>query len=289
MRTRAGIFDSGIGGLTVWREMGRRSPHIDTLYVADRAHLPYGERSQREVLDYARGITRFLVGSGCRVIVVACNTASAVALHALRTEFAGVQFVGMEPAIKPAAEMSRSRVVAVLATPTTLQGALFEQTVACLDADIEIVRQPCPGLVEAIEAGSDSATLERLLTKLLRTPRDSGADTIVLGCTHYPFVRDLIQRIVGPSVRIVDPAAAVALQVQRVTPPPRTASGSGSEPAGAHRFYSTERAAAFARLAEHWLGAPVEARALRWSRGDLEELEPCDRTRRNAARDTAET
>jgi glutamate racemase len=273
VRSPVGIFDSGIGGLTVWREIERRSPHVDTLYVADQSHLPYGARDEREILGFARGITRFLVGRGCRVIVVACNTASAVALRALRREFPGVQFVGMEPAIKPAAELSRSGVVAVLATPTTLRGALFEQTAAGVNGDVEIVRQACPGLVECIEAGSGTAVLERLLTKLLRAPRDAGADTIVLGCTHYPFVRRLIQSIVGPTVHIVDPAAAVARQVQRVTSS-GAALGPGNQPAARHTFHTTGEAEAFARVAEHWLGVAVVASALRWSRRGLEELAP---------------
>lgn len=266
---RVGIFDSGVGGLTVWREIVDRAPHVETLYVADQQHLPYGACSRQQVLAFSRGITRMLIANDCRVVVLACNTASAVALNVLREEFPAVRFVGMEPAIKPAAARSRNGVVAVLATPTTLQGALFENTSAQLETPVRIVRQPCPGLVECIESGhNDDATLEPLLSEFLRAPRAADADTLVLACTHYPFVRNVIQRLVGPNVHIVDPAEAVARQVQRVAQD--LASGAPQQHGrGAlqptHTFFTTGDPPNFARVAQRWLcAATIRAGAARW-------------------------
>lgn len=306
--TRVGIFDSGVGGLTVWREIVRGTPHAETLYVADQKHLPYGALSRRQILAFSRGITRLLIENGCGVVVLACNTASAVALNTLREEFPAVRFVGMEPAIKPAAARSRNGIVAVLATPTTLQGALFENTAAQLETPVRIVRQPCPGLVEAIESGRNDDALEPLLDEFLRAPRAAGADTLVLACTHYPFVRHVIQRLVGPEVVIVDPAEAVARQVQRVvrdhvgesTPaagvrhdaqllnesasgpttgsPSELASDSPSEPASEprmeHTFFTTGDPESFARVAQGWLGggAVLHVDAAHWSAGQAGEM-----------------
>jgi len=129
---RIGVFDSGLGGLSVWREIRRVLPGLDTVYVADQAHIPYGPRAPETVLDYARGITEFLAASGCRTVVVACNTASAAALHTLRAERADLTFIGMEPAIKPAVEASRSGTVVVLATATTLEGGTLQGDVAAV-------------------------------------------------------------------------------------------------------------------------------------------------------------
>src|ERR1051326_4582707 len=160
-----GIFDSGIGGVTVWREIVRAMPHESTLYVADQAHLPYGPRPADEGRGYAEAITRYLLRErGCKAIVVACNTASAAALKFLREQHPGVLFVGMEPAVKPAASHTKSRVVGVLATPGTLQGRMFALAVERFAAGVTLVNQPCPGLVEAIEAGAlDAPATEQLL------------------------------------------------------------------------------------------------------------------------------
>jgi len=262
--TAVGIFDSGIGGLSVWRQIVRRSPELDTHYVADQSHLPYGTQPHDHVLTYSREITRFLVRRGCGVVVVACNTASAVALQALRSEFDAVRFVGMEPAVKPAAALSRNKIVAVWATPATLQGALFERTLARLDADVHILRQPCPGLVEAIEA-DDTGRLESLLTDLLRAPREAGADTLVLACTHYPLVRDTIERLAGTHVHVVDPAAAVARQVASVAAAMSVGDAEQSPHAAQHTLYTTGDADAFAQQTQRWLNVDAGARALVWS------------------------
>ncbi len=212
-----GVFDSGVGGLSVLSAIWNELPHSVTLYLADQAHVPYGLRPEAEVRDYAAGITRYLLEGGAEIIVVACNTASAAALDHLRLTFKDVQFVGMEPAVKPAVEKTNSGVVGVLATPATFQGALYASVVERFAGDVKIIQHTCPGLVELIENGFLNSTDTRdILEDALQPMLDQGVDTIVLGCTHYPFVIPLIQDIVGPEVRVIDPAPAVARQVRRV-------------------------------------------------------------------------
>ena len=274
--TRIGVFDSGLGGLSVWREVVRRWPAFETVYVADQAHIPYGPRPSAEILDFARGITRFLLARGCEIIVVACNAASAASLAALRVEWPQVPFVGMEPAVKPAVAVSRTRVAGVLATPATLQGALFATTVERFASDVRIVRQVCPGLVEQIESGDVNGPQTRaLLREFLAPSLAAGADTIVLACTHYPFVRHTIEDLAGPDITVIDPAPAVARQVGRVA-------GVGVQADAVHRdqggplvpdaarhatFFTTGEPARFHTVAMHLVGLPVHAECLLWTDG----------------------
>jgi glutamate racemase len=217
MHNPIGIFDSGVGGLSVLREVRRLIPGADIIYVADQEHVPYGTRPMDQIRDFSHGITTFLIEKGARLIVVACNTASAAALQYLRQEFPLIHFVGMEPAVKPAAEMTRSGAVGVLATPATFQGKLFESVVERFAANIQIHQSTCPGLVQQIEAGelASPETVEILRKALIPMVR-AGVDAIVLGCTHYPFVIPSIQKIVGENVRVIDPSPAVAKQVNRL-------------------------------------------------------------------------
>jgi glutamate racemase len=211
-----GVFDSGVGGLSVWREIRHRSPEESIVYVADQAYVPYGPRPRDELRALTARITRFLLSQECKLVVVACNAASAAALHWLREQFPDTPFVGMEPAIKPAAASSKNRCVGVLATPATLEGELFLNTVAREASDLRIVAEPCPGLVARIESGAlaDDET-RALLAGFLEPIREAGADTVVLACTHYPFVIDTIRALMGPAVNVIDPAPAVARQVAR--------------------------------------------------------------------------
>lgn len=216
-RQPVGVFDSGVGGLSVWRELVRELPAEATLYVADQAHMPYGPRPAAEVLGFAERITAALLERGCKAVVVACNTASAAALKDLRARHPDVPFVGMEPAVKPAALNTRSRVVGVMATPGTLQGRMFADAVQRFASGVKLIRQPCPGLVEQIERGElDGPATAALLRELLQPIVAAGADTLVLACTHFPFVLPLIRQIVGETVQIIDPAPAVARQLGRV-------------------------------------------------------------------------
>lgn len=182
--------------------------------MADQAHVPYGPRPLEQVRFFAEGITRFLVDQGCRMIVVACNAASAAALHHLRQTFPDVPFVGMEPAVKPAAETTHSGVVGVLATPATFQGILYASVIERFAQGVTVLQHTCPGLVTQIEAGQlEAPETRRILQEALGPMLAQGIDTVVLGCTHYPFVIPLIQEIAGPGVRVIDPAPAIARRV----------------------------------------------------------------------------
>lgn len=212
-----GIFDSGVGGLSVLRAIRQRLPAQPVIYLADQAHVPYGPRSLAEVRAFSEAITRFLLGQGAALIVVACNTASAAALYHLRRIFPQVPIVGMEPAVKPAAEQTRSGVVGVLATPATFQGALYSSVVERFANDVILIQDTCPGLVGQIEAGQLASPETRaILEHALQPMLEHGIDTLVLGCTHYPFVIPLIEEIAGPGVRVIDPAPAIARQVERL-------------------------------------------------------------------------
>ena len=212
-----GIFDSGVGGLSVLKEVQNQYPAEDLIYLADQAHVPYGIRSKEEVLAYANGIVRFLLGKECKLIIVACNTASAVALAALREKYPDVPFVGMEPAVKPAAADTRSGVVGVLATPATFQGDLYASTVERFARGVKILQDTCPGLVEQIETGYiDDPKTRKILENALEPMLAEGVDEVVMGCTHYPFVIPIIQDIVGEGVRVIDPAPAIAKQAGRM-------------------------------------------------------------------------
>jgi glutamate racemase len=212
-----GVFDSGVGGLSVLREIRKQLPHEHLIFVADQAHVPYGPRSLAEVRAFSEAITRYLLEQGAKLIVVACNAASAAALQSLRKTFPNVPFVGMEPAVKPAAETTDSGVVGVLATPATFQGKLYASVVERFANGVRLLPNPCIGLVEQIEAGQlnggqTHAILENALAPMLA----EDIDTVVLGCTHYPFVIPQIEQIVGPQVRVIDPAPAIARQVGRL-------------------------------------------------------------------------
>ncbi len=260
-----GVFDSGVGGLSVLAAVRERLPSAGLLYVADTAHVPYGPRGLQEVRDFSFGITRFLVEERAQIVVVACNTASAAALHELRAAYPKIPFVGMEPAVKPAAEQSHTGVVAVLATPATFQGALFASVVERFAHGVEVIPQVCPGLVEQIEAGElESPRTEAMLRTWVEPLLARNIDALVLGCTHYPFVRPLLERICGPAVRVIDPSAAVARQVERVLAAANGAAGSATGEQGAVTYFTSGAVAPF-ELALKRLGSPEgSAAGVRW-------------------------
>jgi glutamate racemase len=211
-----GLFDSGVGGLSVWRDVIRRLPQQATIYLGDNLHCPYGLRPAEEVRRFSLGISRFLVDQGATLIVVACNTASAAGLASLRAEL-DVPVVGMEPAVKPAAERTRSGHVGVLATRGTLNGDLFRNTAAHYARGVTVHIQVGDGLVEQVETGQvDSPETASLLSRYLEPLLASGVDQIALGCTHYAFLTPVIRRIIPDGVSIIDPAAAVARRVEQV-------------------------------------------------------------------------
>ena len=210
-----GVFDSGVGGLSVLQAARLELPHEQFLYVADSGCAPYGDRSADFVVERAITITEFLVAQGAKAIVVACNTATAIAVASLRSRFT-LPIVAIEPAVKPAASRTRSRVVGVLATTGTLSSPNMGKLLASYGSDVEFVIQPCPGLADQVEKGELGSEETRALVKrYVRPIIDKGGDIVVLGCTHYPFLRPLIQEVVGPAVDVIDPATPVARELRR--------------------------------------------------------------------------
>lgn len=212
-----GIFDSGIGGLSVLQHIRSQLSQESLIYVADQAHVPYGPRPPAEIRHFSQEIVRYLVARQVKLVVVACNTASAAALGHLRATFPALPIVGMEPAVKPGAAHTKTGKVGVLATAGTFESERYARLMTRFAGDIQVFEDPCPGLVELIEAGRarDPATAQ-LLRRILEPMLQQGVDTLVLGCTHYPFVKSLIAHIAGPAVTIIDPAPAVARQTRRV-------------------------------------------------------------------------
>lgn len=199
------------------RALKARLPEESVIYVADQAHVPYGPRPLEQVRRFSESISRYLLSKDAKIIVVACNSASAAALEHLRQMMPEIPFVGMEPAVKPAAQETHTKVVGVLATPATFQGALYASVVERFASGVTLLRDTCPGLVEQIEKGDlDGPETHRILRLALDPMLEQHVDTVVLACTHFPFVIPTIQKIVGPDVRVIDPAPAIARQTQRL-------------------------------------------------------------------------
>ena len=210
-----GVFDSGVGGLSILKAIRTRLPKESLLYIADSANAPYGDREPAFILERAFRLTEFLIAARAKAVVIACNTATVVAAQALREAF-DIPIIAVEPAIKPAVAISRSAVVAVLATTRTLESASVAKLQHHYGGGAELMFQACPGLVEQIERGEfASAKTIELLESYLQPVLAAGADTLVLGCTHYPFLAPQIQAIAGANVTILDSAEAVARQVER--------------------------------------------------------------------------
>lgn len=211
-----GVMDSGVGGLSVLKHLTRQLPHEHFLYFADSAHAPYGNKSTSEIRQRCFTIADRLIAQGAKALVVACNTATAAAIGAMREHYT-LPLIGMEPAVKPAAAASNNGIIGVLATTGTLQSAQFAALLEHYGQGVQIVTQACVGLVECIEQGQlDTPQTLSLLQQYCQPLMAAGADTIVLGCTHYPFVRKYIQEIVGPNVILIDTGAAVAKRLQQI-------------------------------------------------------------------------
>ncbi len=256
-----GIFDSGIGGLSILREIRKLMPNEDLCYVADAAWMPYGEKPPAVVRERSLKIARFLVEKqGCKAVVIACNTATGLAVDLLRAEL-DVPVIAIEPAIKPAAEYTRSGVIGVMATPGTLSGEKFDRLKSRFTGDKRIISSPCPGLAKEIERGKlHSIRLRKLLTRFIQPFVEEGADVIVLGCTHYPLVKPLIGEIAGPGVRLIDSGEAVARQLQRKLDESGLRSASTCE--GRERFWCSGRVAACSSSLATPGGDPLHVEAL---------------------------
>lgn len=253
-----GIFDSGVGGLSVLRHIQAELPYEMLIYVADQAHVPYGPRPAHEIQAFGEGITRFLLARGCHLILVACNTATAAAVNHLRQVFPNVPFVGTEPAVKPAALQTQSGKVGVLATSRTFESQRYTELMARFAQEIELFANPCIGLVPLIEAGAiDTPETEQLLRRVLEPMLAARVDTVVLGCTHYPFVLPVIERIVGTAVTIIDPAPAVARQTRRLYMN-GTQMKTDKHRLGEIRFFTTGKASHMQQLVKLLLGWEVK-------------------------------
>ena len=216
-----GVLDSGVGGLSVLREIKARLPEQDLIFVADQINLPYGPRQLSEVQQFSEGISRFLVDAGAHVIVIACNTASAAALHDLRATFPQIPFVGMEPAIRPASRDTLRGKIGVIATAATFQGKLYASLLERYAKGVDVIPRACPELVLLAERGAPWTSDDyQLVADLLADLRAADVDQLVLGCTHFPFVEPLLRAAMGEDVAIVDPAPAIARQVERVLEAP---------------------------------------------------------------------
>jgi glutamate racemase len=255
-----GVFDSGVGGLSVLRAVRAELPHEELVYVADSGHAPYGDRPLQHVEDRAVAVVEFLVTRGVKAVVVACNTATGAAVHVIRARFS-LPVVAIEPAVKPAVATTRSGVIGVLATTNTLSSAKFMDLVDRHGAGVQVLVQPCPGLAEQIESGDlTSPGTRALVERLVRPLLDKGADTLVLGCTHYPFVRPLIENASGPGVTIIDPATAVARELRR-----RLAAAdllAPGERRSGEEFWTSGTATAVERVIAHLWGDPVQVREM---------------------------
>jgi len=231
-----GVFDSGVGGLSVLREIRARLPNETLFYLADSGHVPYGEKSPEFIRARCRAIAEFLLEQGAKALVLACNTATAAGIAELRELYPQVPLVGMEPAVKPAAQATRSGVVGVLATTGTLKSAKFAALLDRFASDVRVVTQPCPGLVECVEAGElETPKTRALLEHFVQPLLEQGCDTLILGCTHYPFIKPLLLELLPSTVVLVDTGAAVARHLQTVL-------GSGGrlgEASAAPRFWSS--------------------------------------------------
>ena len=216
-----GIFDSGVGGLSVFREIRKLLPEESYVYYSDNAHCPYGEKSKEYITDRARVITEFLISKGADIIVVACNTATAAAISTLRNEF-DIPFIGMEPAVKPAAAKTKSGIVGVLATAGTLKAEKYLTTRGKYAEEVRFVEHVGEGFVELVERGElKGEEAEAIVRRSLLPLLEAGADTIVLGCTHYPFLAETIAKVASEfcqerEISIIDPAPAVAKHLMEI-------------------------------------------------------------------------
>jgi glutamate racemase len=266
-----GVLDSGVGGLSILREIRALVPAEPIVYLADQGHVPYGPRTIEQVRDFTVKVARFLLAQDAKLIVVACNAASAAGLYALRETFPAIPFVGMEPAVKPAARDTRTGVIGVIATEATFQGELYASVVGRYAQDVRVETQACPDFVLLAEAGQTEtpaarAAVHRYLAPLIA----AGIDQLVLGCTHFPFLKPALQAEVGPGVTIVDPSPAIARQTASVLDRDHLRHPDGES--GHVIYYTSGDPVKFRRTLGALLGAEIAAsadvRAARWSAGD---------------------
>ncbi|WP_298488871.1 glutamate racemase [uncultured Maribacter sp.] len=243
-----GIFDSGVGGTSIWKEIESLLPNEDIIYLADSKNAPYGKKSKEEILRLSIKNTEYLLERGCKLIVVACNTATTNAINYLRENY-NVPFIGIEPAIKPAALQSESKIVGILATKGTLSSSLFHSTSENHASGIKIIEREGEGLVPLIEKGElQSVELKNLLHEYLQPMLKEGIDYLVLGCTHYPYLIPLIKEIVPGKIKIIDSGEAVAKQTKAILEKNKIVNPSTKK--GEHTLYSNVDSSVLKSLVE---------------------------------------
>jgi glutamate racemase len=250
---KIGVLDSGVGGLSVLREIHRLLPNYPTVYFADQGHLPYGPRPAEEILTFVDHITQFLLERGAAIVVIACNTASANSLQPIRARYPSVPIVGMEPAVKPAAKATQSGVIGVLATHTTANGALYKNVLERYAKHVRVLTQVTPELVTMVEDNSKHTPASQAIMRgYLQPLLDAGVDQIALACTHFPFLMDVMQSIVGDGVQLIDPGPAIARQTARVLP-------ASVQPSDApHEYFTSGDAAKLSEMLRVLIGVKAE-------------------------------
>jgi glutamate racemase len=262
-----GMLDSGVGGLSILREFHQRAPSESIVYFADQAHLPYGEKSIAEIRGFVRQIAAFLIEQGCKMLILPCNAANAAALRVLRAEYPDFPIIGMEPAIKPAAQATKTGVIGVLTTRATYQGELFASVIDRFARDIRVEAVICPQLVLLAEQGApDTAAARAIVRECLAPLLGTGADQIVLGCTHFPFLAGHIRAVLGEGITIVDPGPAVARQAERVLKERALAATSNRR--GTIRYMTSGDPARFESIASRLIRQPIhDVRQVQLDRG----------------------
>ncbi|MEW6777272.1 MAG: glutamate racemase [Bdellovibrionota bacterium] len=258
-----GVFDSGVGGLTVLREIRRVLPGESTLYLGDTARVPYGTKSQATIIRYSRQNTRILSERGIKLLVVACNTASALAMEALRHDFDFPMTGVIEPGAEAAAKTSRTKKIGVIGTSATVRSAAYTAALQARNAQLQVISKACPLFVSLAEEGwTEGEVAEPAARKYLESFQGSGIDVLLLGCTHYPLLRSVISKVMGEGISIIDSAKATAEQVSKLLAARKLAAPAGSPPK--HRYLVTDSRERFLDLAPRFLGGSLE--------GDVEEV-----------------
>jgi len=255
-----GVFDSGIGGLSILDEALDQLPEHDYIYLADSANAPYGEKSSEWIAARSLALCQYLAEEGCDAIVVACNTATAEAIKDIRQKL-NIPIIGVEPGIKPAAMQTQNGIVGVLATEATLNSDKFNALLATLPANCQFIKQAGAGLVPLIESGeADGEETLELLAKHLEPIQDAGADTLVLGCTHYPFLRKAIRKLLGDSITLIDTSEAVVRQLKRQLEDKETAHS--EDTCGSVLFMSSKDEVTLLRMAQELMSSDLSAHAI---------------------------
>ncbi len=265
-RQPIGVFDSGVGGLSILQALRAELPHEDFIYIADSGHAPYGERDDAYVLARSRAVTAHLVQQGIKALVIACNTATAAAIDLLRAEHPTLPIIGVEPALKPASLLSRTRRIGVIATRSTLASRRFKALLQSLAGQANFVLQPCDGLAEAIERGVEVTDDPGVATKIIASCaintgamgrfglKDGEIDTLVLGCTHYPFASEHLRELLGPHVQFLDTGAPVARQTRmRLAAAAPHANATAAPGTGQVQLFTTGQPGRLQTAVQRWL------------------------------------